>query len=84
MALPLIDIPQFGLQPHLHRAFKRLVQNRNTTQSALAREIVEAFITKEIHNAKVVLGIDVDKLEQGELDLGEGESGRAPPKAGKR
>lgn len=81
MALPLVDIPQFGLQPDLHRAFKRLVENRKTTQSKLAREIVEAYIVKEIHDAKVVLGIDVDNQDQGELDLEEGESRRIAPRA---
>lgn len=83
MALPLIDIPQFGLQPHMHRAFKRIAKNRGVAMSTLGREIIEAAIAREVHNAKVVLGIDIDNPEQTELDLGEGESRRAAPKGSK-
>lgn len=84
MALPLKDIPQFGVQQHTHRAFARIAKNRGMTLSALGREIVEKFVATEIHNAKVVLGMDDDNAEQTEFDLGAGESDRIPPKGGKR
>lgn len=84
MTAPLIDIPQFGVRQHTHKVLKRIAKNRGLTLSELGRNIIEDFIAKEVHDAKLVLGMDDDKAEQAELDLEEGESRRMPPKVGKR
>lgn len=84
MGAPLKDIPQFGLREHKHKVFVRIARNRDLTLSELGRQIVEAYIDKEIHDAKLVLGMDDDNQERAEFDLEPGESRRAAPKAGKR
>lgn len=81
MGAPLKDIPQFGLREHTHRVFARLAKNRGLSLSEFGRQIIEERISKEVHDAKLVLGMDDDNQEQAELDLGEGESRRIVPKA---
>lgn len=80
MGAPLKDIPQFGLREHTHKVFVRIAKNRGISMSELGRHVIEEFISKEIHDAKLVLGMDDDNIEQAELDLGEGESRRIVPK----
>lgn len=83
MALPLKDLP-LGVRQHTHKVLTRIAKNRGITLSELGRKIIEEYVDVATHDAKVVLGMDDDKVEQTELDLDEGESHRLPPKSAKR
>lgn len=68
MALPLKSLP-LEVRQHTHKVLDRIAENRGITLRELGREIIEAFVSKAIHDAKVVLGQDDDNDEQLELDV---------------
>lgn len=68
MSLPLKSLP-LEVRQHTHKVLDRIAQNRGITLRELGREIIEAFVSKAIHDAKVVLGQDEDNEGQLELDV---------------
>lgn len=68
MALPLKSLP-LEVRQHTHKVLDRIAENRGITLRELGREIIEAFVSKAIHDAKVVLGQDEDNDGQLELDV---------------
>lgn len=59
MTLPLKSLP-LEVRQHTHNVLSRIAANRGITLRELGREIIEAYVAKAIHDAKVVLGQDVD------------------------
>lgn len=75
MSLPLKDFRP-GITERTHRVLTRIARARGITLQELGREIIEAYVAKAIHDAKVILGQDdghADELES---------AGRAPEDAG--
>jgi coenzyme F420-reducing hydrogenase alpha subunit len=59
MSLPLKDFRP-GISEHTHRVLTRIARARGISLQELGREIIEAYVAKAIHDAKVVLGQDDD------------------------
>lgn len=68
MALPLKSLP-LEVRQHTHKVLDRIASNRGITLRELGREIIESYVGKAVHDAKVVLGQDDDNEEQLELDV---------------
>ena len=68
MALPLKSLP-LEVRQHTHKVLDRIAENRGITLRELGREIIEAYVSKAVHDAKVVLGQDEDNDGQLELDV---------------
>lgn len=68
MSLPLKSLP-LEVRQHTHKVLDRIAENRGITLRELGREIIEAFVAKAIHDAKVVLGQDEDNEGQLEFDV---------------
>lgn len=68
MSLPLKSLP-LEVRQHTHKVLDRIAENRGITMRELGREIIEAYVAKAVHDAKVVLGQDEDNEHQAELDL---------------
>jgi coenzyme F420-reducing hydrogenase alpha subunit len=67
MALPLKSLP-LEIRQHTHKVLDRIASNRGITLRELGREIIEAYVAKAVHDAKVVLGQDDDN--EAEADSG--------------
>lgn len=67
MSLPLKSLP-LEVRQHTHKVLDRIADNRGITLRELGREIIEAYVAKAVHDAKVVLGQDEDN--EGEADSG--------------
>lgn len=59
MALPLKDFRP-AIRPHTHKVLTRIAAARGVSMQELGREIIEEYVAKAIHDAKVVLGQDDD------------------------
>lgn len=59
MSLPLKSLP-LEVRQHTHTVLDRIASNRGITLRELGREIIESYVAKAIHDAKVVLGQDDD------------------------
>lgn len=68
MALPLKSLP-LEVRQHTHKVLDRIASNRGITLRELGREIIESYVGKAVHDAKVVLGQDDDNDIQLELDV---------------
>lgn len=68
MALPLKSLP-LEVRQHTHKVLDRIASNRGITLRELGREIIESYVGKAVHDAKVVLGQDDDNDDQLELDV---------------
>lgn len=60
MSLPLKDLGRLAVRPHAHKVLARIARKDGITLQELARDILEAYVRKAIHDAKVVLGQDED------------------------
>lgn len=59
MTEPLKDFrPE--LREHTHRALQRIARSKGMTMTALGRQIIEEFVQRSIHEAKVILGQEDD------------------------
>lgn len=63
MSLPLKDYRP-GMNHNTHKILSRIARNRGISLEALGRQIHDEYAAKEVHDAKVVLGIDVDNADQ--------------------
>lgn len=59
MSLPLKSLP-LEIRQHTHKVLNRIADNRGITLRELGREIIESYVAKAVHDAKVVLGQDED------------------------
>lgn len=57
MSLPLKDFRPELREP-THRALARIAKARGLTISALGRQVIEEYVAKALHEAKVILGQD--------------------------
>jgi hypothetical protein len=48
------------LREHTHRALQRIARSKGMTMTALGRQIIEEYVQKCIHDAKIILGQDDD------------------------
>lgn len=76
MSLPLKSLP-LEIRQHTHTVLDRIASNRGITLRELGREIIESYVSKAIHDAKVVLGQDDD--HQHETDSAVLRRNRAEP-----
>jgi hypothetical protein len=67
MSLPLKSLP-LEIRQHTHKVLDRIASNRGITLRELGREIIEWYVAKAVHDAKVVLGQDEDN--EAEADSG--------------
>lgn len=59
MTAPLKDFrPE--LREHTHRALQRIARSKGMSMTALGRQIIEEYVHKAIHDAKIILGQDDD------------------------
>jgi len=72
MSVPLKDLSKIAVAERTHRTLARIARNRDMHVSELVREILDEFVGRQIHNAKIVLGVDIDN---GELADSEGLGG---------
>lgn len=82
MALPLKEIPSY-VREHTHLVLTRIADNRSMNLNALVREVLEQYVEKQIHDAKVVLGQDSDNQNQPDLPGFELEESRVARRARK-
>ena len=75
MALPLKDFP-LAINPHSHKVLQRIASNRGIHLNELGREIIDAYVRKVIHDAKIILGQDDDNPSETESDRLRTESHR--------
>lgn len=66
MSLPLKSLP-LEIRQHTHKVLDRIADNRGITLRELGREIIESYVEKAIHDAKVVLGQDDDNDDDTDL-----------------
>lgn len=84
MSLPLKSLP-LEIRQHTHKVLDRIASNRGVTLRELGRDIIEAYVARAIHDAKVVLGqVDAndDEAESDVTRRNRAEShgiGRSPP-----
>ena len=81
MALPLKSLP-LEVRQHTHKVLSRIADNRGITLRELGREIIEAYVAKAVHDAKVVLGQDDDN--DAETDSGVSRRNRTESHGGGR
>lgn len=60
MSEALKDLGKMACDSHDHLVLSRQARNRGITIQKLVREIISAHVQRVIHDAKVVLGQDVD------------------------
>lgn len=60
MSEPLKDLGRLAIDPRDHRVLARIAGARGCSLQDLVREVIAAHVRKQIHDAKVVLGQDVD------------------------
>lgn len=83
MTAPLKDFrPE--LREHTHRALCRIARARGMTLSALGRQIIEDYVAKALHEAKVILGQDDDDPAASESHGSRSESHGSGRNGGRR
>lgn len=60
MSLPLKDLGRIAVTPTAHKVLARIARKDGVTLQGLARDVLEAYVQKAIHDAKLVLGQDAD------------------------
>lgn len=60
MSQPLKDLGRLAIDPRDHRVIARIAGARACSLQDLVREVLASYVRKQIHDAKVVLGQDVD------------------------
>jgi hypothetical protein len=60
VSVPLKDFGRLAGDPRDHRVLTRIARARGITLQDLVREVLAAYVRKQIHDAKVVLGQDDD------------------------
>lgn len=68
MSLPLKDLGRIGVSTNAHKVLTRVARRDGVTLQKLAREVLEAYVQKAIHDAKLVLGQDADNPSETESD----------------
>ncbi|HEX5461917.1 MAG TPA: hypothetical protein VFX20_18275 [Steroidobacteraceae bacterium] len=68
MSLPLKDLGRIGVSPNAHKVLTRIAHKEGMTLQKLARDVLEAYVRKAIHDAKLVLGQDADNPSDTEPD----------------
>lgn len=68
MTLPLKSLP-LEIRQHTHKVLDRIATNRGITLRELGREIIEAYVAKAVHDAKVVLGQDDENEDETDSDV---------------
>lgn len=73
MTEPLKDFrPE--LRPQTHKALRRIARARGVKINALGRQIIEEYVEKALHEAKVILGQSDDDPDEPESHGSEPES----------
>lgn len=65
MSEPLKDFRP-AIKPHTHKVLTRIANARGISLQELGREIIEAYVQRAIHDAKVILGQDDDNADSPE------------------
>jgi hypothetical protein len=83
MSLPLKDFRP-GISEHTHRVLTRIARARGISLQELGREIIESYVNKAMHDAKVILGQDDGYAGSAESDGNAAEDAGARRNGGRR